>query len=55
MTPLTNPTCTMCNRNFQNMEQLQIHMQVIHGESDHERIDRLTDTISVAVKSEYSD
>ena len=43
---LQTPKCSLCKTTFNNMEYMNTHMKTVHGESDHERIDRLFKTVT---------
>ena len=49
MTAMKNPRCTLCAKGFQKLEYLNVHMQNFHGESKHDRMNRLTKTISTSL------
>ena len=49
---LKTPLCTVCNITVKNMETLNLHMKNVHQETDSERIDRVADTVKLALKQE---
>ena len=46
------PVFPECKTNIQSMELLSIHMKNVHGETDHNRISRLTQTFTSESKRE---
>ena len=42
MPALKTPKCAICQTTFKDMEYLNTHMKAVHGESDHERLERIT-------------
>ena len=39
------PKCDLCKTIFIKPEYMNTHMKLVHGESDHERLERLTQTL----------
>ena len=52
MPSLMAPVCIVCNKKFDNMEYLGNHMKNIHSESDHSKIERLTETTKATLEQE---
>ena len=52
MSGLQVPVCNLCNKTFLNMQVLCGHMKNEHSETDHGRMERLTTTISSALRPE---
>ena len=46
MTPhlVISVVCPVCKKSVQNMELLTVHMKNVHEKTDHNRINRLTET-----------
>ena len=42
MPALQTPKCAICQTTFKDMEYLNTHMKAVHDESDHERLERIT-------------
>ena len=49
MPALQNPKCYTCKKTFSKMEYMHTHMKNVHGESDHERLERFTQTLKSVV------
>ena len=49
MSNLKSPSCNLCNKVFQTLEVLNVHMKTVHKESDNDRIERLALTIGSAL------
>ena len=49
MSNFKNIECNLCNKHFEKMEVLNMHMKSIHQESDSDRIERLALTIGSAL------
>ena len=49
MAPPRKENCDMCSQKSNNMEELNKHMEFVHQETPHERIERLTRTFQSMV------
>ena len=52
MPSLMAPVCIVCNTKYDSMEHLGNHMKNIHSESDHSKIERLTETTKATLEQE---
>ena len=51
---MKNPVCDICKKSFLKMEYLNTHMKVQHDESDSMRVERLTETVNLALCNEHT-
>ena len=49
---INDPCCTICSKQIQTMELLNVHMKNNHNDSDNDRITRLTETVQKYLNSE---
>ena len=54
MSSLKSSVCNICDKVFQKLEVLNVHMKMVHQESDHSRIERLAQTIGSALTQDSS-
>ena len=52
---LPTTQCIICEKSFDKIEYLNVHMRSNHHESDHERIERLTQTFRSMTVEESSE